>query len=261
MNSIEQSHDGEVVKEPPLVSFDLPKRIKKRLAECSETSAQGPADDVKYLWVHVTSSNSEKKSEHSAPAGLRLEDWLNVVDEAASIGVTWFVISIDTDLSDFPDVWKVAEWAQNVYGITVGIHAVKTGLTKDDVKAIKRLDGNKTRLLVAKQDLKKYSHLEESGIRIREADPRPGEQQTPCEKPNRMVFVNPLGHLYTCGLVEGNEDYRLGHVFNGTLDAILHNNNLPHAVSEQIPREGHGCDGCPPIMARFFEDMEKAPPA
>ena len=260
MNSVEHSHEDGILEEQPLHSLDLPKKIRKRLNECTEASSAGPNDDVKYLWVHVTNGlSSNQCSSTSAPSDLSLEHWLNVVNEAASLGVTWFVISVGTALSDFPNAWKVCEWAQNVHGMTVGIHTARTELTEADVEAIKKLDGSKTRLLVSKEDLANFQHLDKLGIGIREADPRPGEQQAPCEKPNRMVFVNPQGQLYTCGLVEGNNAYHLGSVFNGTLDAILHNRNLPHAVSEQVPREGHGCDGCPPIMAAFFEEMDKAP--
>jgi radical SAM protein with 4Fe4S-binding SPASM domain len=251
----EPPNDQQIGEVLPAAGFELPERIREEIGRCSKTS-HSSSKDIAYLWVHVTGRATEGGC-HGGTPSLSLQDWLNVVDEAASLGVNWLVISVGSKLADFPDVWQVCDWAQSVHGMTVGIHCAENSLSDEDVEAIQQLEGSLTRLLVPKRDVEKLRYLEETGILVREANPRPGEQQTPCEKPTRMVFVNPQGHLYTCGLVEGMEEYHLGNVFNGTLDAILHNASLPHAISDQVPRNGHGCDGCPPIMADFFENVRK----
>ena len=253
MSIVEQPKGERGEPEAPLAELQLPRRISEGVSRCG-ASLKDAKRDITYLWVHVT--DQSKGGCGAGQPSLSREEWLNVVDEAASLGVNCLVLSVGAAMSSFPYVWDVCDWAQRTHGMMVGIHCTDTALSDADIAAIQKLEGPLTRLLAPKNEVEKLRFLEEHGILIREADPRPGEQKSPCDNPTHMIFVNPLGQLYTCGLVEGMEEFHLGNVFNGTLDAMLHNAGLPHAISEQVPRNEHGCDGCPPLMAHFFESIQ-----
>ena len=73
-----------------------------------------------------------------------------------------------------------------------------------------------------------------------------------------MVFVNPDGVLYTCGLVDGLDDFHLGDIFDGTFSGIMKDPELPHEVSDQdrFFKAQHACDGCPALAKDLFNEEQ-----
>jgi len=232
--------------------FALPKRIRKRIRECTKKTDE-TKEDICYLWIHVSKAGiAQLEDAGTTEPPLSLEDWLNVLDEAAAYGANWLVITIHAPFSQFPDIWEIARWAQETHSMRVGLHTNQATFGQEEIKAIKTLHPEKTRLFVRRDIMPSLKHLEAEGIRLAPADPQPYGHKPDCQGPAKMIFVDARGVLYTCGLVEGNENFRLGTIHESTFDKILHDPDLPHTVPEKIHRVSKGCDGCPSLIANFM---------
>jgi len=111
---------------------------------------------------------------------------------------------------------------------------------------------SKTRIFVKHNALPAFSALESAGFKLSASDPQAYGDHPDCRGAERLVFVAPNGVLYTCGLVEGNEHYKLGNIFENRLEQMLRDPSLPHAVAKNIHHVSQGCDGCPSLIANFL---------
>ncbi len=240
--------------------FGLPRTISKEIRSCAAVhKIEGSAvQTVRYLWINIADhANGSDSGEHRNPnrrgslarGVMNAEDWLNVIDEAASVGICCVVICTGDGLHDNQDLWTICQWAQQVHGIDVGIHARCADVRPQDIEELQRLDLEHTWLFVTREAYARLRDLESQGIRVRVADVCREDHQPPCDMPESMVFVGPEGNLYTCGLVLGNDQYRLGHIMEKPLDHIIADRSLPRFVPESAPYRTSGCDACPPIMA------------
>jgi MoaA/NifB/PqqE/SkfB family radical SAM enzyme len=233
--------------------FFLLKRIRKGIKDCNQVTKVS-AGDVSFLWIDVSSKGIAQPDDACCSAQrLSLEDWLNVVDEAAAFGVRWLILTVRTSLTAFPDVCKIGRWAQETHGISVGLHTNSPGLTAEEVNVIKQMDLSHLVLYVKREYIEKFSHLEQEDIKVAVADPQTYGNRPNCQGPAKMIFINPEGVLYTCGLVEGNSDFRLGTIFEGSFSRILRDPQLPHKLPSEIHRVSLGCDGCPSLIANFTD--------
>ena len=67
------------------------------------------------------------------------------------------------------------------------------------------------------------------------------------------------GSLFTCGLVLGEEHYRLGRIQDGSLRDVMENESLPHQIAQTSAFPENHCDGCPPLVARHvLESISRA---
>jgi radical SAM protein with 4Fe4S-binding SPASM domain len=233
--------------------FALAKKLRSRIRHCAESLHETPSE-VHYLWLHVSTEGISQPGDRSAKQKNppSLEDWLNVVDEAAALGVNWLVISMQTAFSAFPDIWTICQWAQETYGISVGLHTTASALDAEDLESLKLLDPAKTRLFVKRDVMDSIAPVEALGIKVSACDPQTYGNTPNCQGAAKMVFVNPDGVLYTCGLVEGHTEYRLGTIYEKTFENIVHDPALPHKVKEEIHRVSEGCDGCPSLIANYL---------
>ncbi len=233
--------------------FVLAKSVQKRIQD-SSTQASENRCDITYLWIHVSKEGIGGKTDAKR---LTIEQWLNVIDEAAALGVTWLVVTINTHFESYPEVWDICKWAQDTYSMQVGLHTFCTDLNQMEIDQIKQLEPEKTRLFIKKKAEKVAQRLTSEGIRFTAADPQPYGERPNCQGPTKMVFVDAAGVLYTCGLVEGQKEYRLGEIHEGTFDTLLHNPHLPHCVEEHLHRVAQGCDGCPSLIANYIaQDLQ-----
>lgn len=177
-----------------------------------------------------------------------------MVDEAAAFGANWLVITLTTSLSAYPDILTVCQWAQDTHDMLVGLHTTAEAFTDDEASCLAQLDPTKTRLFVKRDALEAFVSVAASGIKVSAADPQPYGDHPHCRGAERLVFVAPDGNLYTCGLVEGNPNYRLGTIFENRFDQMLRDPSLPHDVAENIHRVSQGCDGCPSLIANFLAE-------
>jgi len=237
---VEQSADAE-----PLEYFLLGRRIRQGLARCTQAAAAKAEGDVFYLWLQT-------EAVEGSPA-LSADQWLNIVDEAASLGVNWLVVTLGKLNDDREHVAELCRWAQATHGMVVCLHARHGELTEAERDLLRELPRECTFLLVDPEYSDAFSYLADEGIHVGGASPTSGgEDREPCDYPHRMIFVDAGGKLYTCGLVSGEHEFFLGSVLEGKLDEIIHNPKLPHSVSATDPDARVRCSGCPPLVARHL---------
>lgn len=228
--------------------FRLIREIRTRIRSSNAAQHSGRSSEVKYLWLHVTSNGVD-----GGNGLLSTEHWLNVIDEAAGLGVSWIVIGWEAapDRSEI-SVWEICRWAQETHDCHVGIHVLAGELGPRDIESLLKLNRERLHLLVDRTKLPAVQHLIDRGIDVCEADVNVTHRTGTCTLPDEMVCVGPQGKLYTCGLVLGNERYCLGSVFDRAFAHVLSDRSLPHHVPPTVVRDGnhHSCNACPPLMVK-----------
>lgn len=252
--SVTNSADSEEVPALDVACMGLAKQIRQRLRD-TIAAAKGSPDDATYLWLFVSKSGIGRRDGQamSAPP-LSLESWLSIIDEAASLGVNWLVVSVQSRLHTNPDVLEISRWAQETHGMMVGLHTDCGCLDAAEIAAISELDPDRTRLLVPSDVYHQMRDLDLKGIKICPAEPDSTDHaaMSPCRKPGKLVYVNPEGRLYTCGMVDGDDGYDLGNALEQDMRSMVQDPNRPHVVPLEHARHKGGCDGCPPIVVKRF---------
>ncbi len=245
------SNQDKTADENVVDPFNLLKRIRSGVKEISEGMETSP-QEITFLWIEVSDKGIAQAEDSSGDSvKLTLDDWLNVVDEAAAYGVNWLVLTMRTSLSSFPEVVDIAQWAQTTHGMMVGLHTSASSFTQDELGSIQELDRQLLTVFVKQDSLDAFAPLVAEGVNVAVADPQEYGKRPNCQGPSRMIFVSAEGELYTCGLVKGNREYHLGSVFEDTFLNILRDPELPHALPAQIHRVASGCDGCPALIANY----------
>ena len=227
-----------------LSCFELPRSVRRAVRSCASPGGQRPAGDVFYLWIQL--------GPHGESPALESSDWLNVVDEAASVGVNWLVVTLGISGELPHGLDAVCRWAQDTHSMTVCLH---TGNDEPDPNLealVASLETGHTYLLVEPEHMENFSRLGERGVHVGSANPVAHGEDSQCDFPYKMVFVNPAGNLYTCGLVAGETEFFLGSVFKGSMEQVVHNPKLPHSVDALEARPRNGCSGCPPLVAKYL---------
>lgn len=229
----------------PLEFFLLGRRIRQGLTRCSSNAASKSGGDVFYLWLQT-------EALEGFPS-LTADQWLNIVDEAASLGVNWLVVTVGEAGADRAEVADLCRWAQSTHGMVVCLHARHGEIGPSERALLLELPRESTFLLVEPELAASFADLAAEGVNVGSANPHSSESdREPCDFPHRMIFVDSRGRLYTCGLVSGEHEFFLGSVLDGSLDSIIHNPQLPHSVSVSAPASHSGCSGCPPLVAKHL---------
>lgn len=231
----------------------LPQAIIREINQCYKNHAPAVAGKLKYLWIHMPANDADTTpSLDSKPLGE--DEWLSVIDEAASVGVLSVIISVGGPLQFAPLLAPVAMWAQEAYGMTVGIHP-NAALERVDADVLLQLDLSKTRVFANSEHLESARFVEELGIPLYNADGLQSHSSThACDLPESMTCIGPEGQMYTCGLVMGEERYSLGHVLERKLASVMTDKTLPHTVPAAVGVGTQRCNGCPPLMAQKLQD-------
>lgn len=252
MKSKRSWHDGLPITDP----FELPKDIARKLDECAKIKDAKPDEQLsalKYLWIHVCpeADGSSPNGPAASEQELTVEDWLNIVDEAASLGVEWLFVCIRDALGKHPCIWDICEWAQNAHKLKLGLHLCGPPLDANDYQYLSALDKSVTYLFVSKEISESALPLERQGFRLLPAEVTPEDHTPPCELAQSMVCVNPKGKLYTCGLVLGHSQYMLGNILERPLADVLNNESAAkRQILEGVPHTKSDCHCCPPLMER-----------
>ena len=241
------SKEKTIVKEVRQV-FHLPQRVSQGLRDSARLHGAEDYHVVKYLWLKLD-EQCRTETLDGQRRRMDAEDWLNVVDEAASVGVECMVVCVGGTLSDCPGLWDVSRWAQEAHGMTVGFHTSCENLTQDEIGALLELDPALTWLFVAPHALANLSHLHEHGINVCSGDVERDDATGACDGPNNLVCVGSSGLLYSCGSVLGVEGFRLGHVAEKPLGEVLGDGGPDRTIADGTVRNEHGCHGCPNEMA------------
>lgn len=239
--------------------FALPQAIMRGLEECGkDETAQETQIKVEYLWMHLPGEvdvNGCQLPPQECQKPLCLDEWLDIIDESASVGVRTLIVSIGRPVSAHPYLISMADWAQVSHDMLVGIHLYGRPLCDDDAQMIAKLDLSRTRLFIDEEFLYSARIAENLGIRVYNAEGINDEARSPrCELPSRMTCVGQTGNMYTCGLVLGKEQYRFGHFFERKLSSVMADASLPHSIPEELTNVKHRCNGCPPLMAQKLRD-------
>ena len=245
---VSQPEQEEVERLTSPDPFDLVRKIGKSLSCVSDSESPRT---VKYLWLYV-SKHGMGCPDETGNVPPTLEQWLNVVDEAATLGAERMVLSAQVDLAEFPDVWEIVRWAQDAHGMIVGIHIFSNEVSDEMLAQMKLLDLERLRLFVSESTVESLVRLEQEGIRVRVAQPASDHPSQPCDMPQTMLFVNPRGQIYTCGMVEGKRNFWLGTIFEGFFSKMVADPDLPRSVPVESQDVERGCEGCPPLLARYF---------
>ena len=239
--------------------FELPRSIITAIRKCAsshEIESHHDEELAKYLWINMEVRPHSGNPSHVTQA-LSLEDWLNVVDEAASLGVCCIVIGVGSSLHQLPYLWEICRWAQMTHAVNVGIHACNPDLSDKTLDALNTLDKEKTWLFINRKNTETMQKLQAQGFRVCAAEVCREDHEPPCDMSEDMVFVGPEGSLYSCGLVLGQDAFRLGHILEAPLEKILNDPAISRAIPEDAPYVEHACDACPPLMAkRILGDMQ-----
>lgn len=227
--------------------FVLPKTVSKQLRQAASTHHVSERNVVKYLWINMD-ENCEGSIRSGAHRELEADEWLNVVDEAASLGVQCMVVGIGKTLRGCPEVLRMCQWAQDVHGMTVGIHTTAAKLSKVDRERLEALRPNMTWLFVDPGNLDEMKVLEGNGLRVCSSDVCREDDDFECDGPLNLVFVGPQGSLYPCGSVFGTDELHLGHVAARPLSEVLEAKMRLRGLRRGIKRNFKGCNGCPNKM-------------
>jgi len=231
--------------------FELPRLITRQLKQCAESHAAGrvaPVDNIKYLWVTFgTSSYADPEAGSPAERTLSADEWKNVVDEAASLGVNTVVIRVTNGMSRSEGLWDICQWAQKAHDMTVALF-ISDDFDLALLHDFSKLNPARTCLLAPQARFQETQPFADSGFKVCVADVGPGDRQMPCKGPRNMVYVSENGKLYPCGRVHGDEQYMMGDVLEDAIAAIRRNDSLPWEVDEHAGQKP--CDACPNIMAK-----------
>ncbi|MDQ1256947.1 MAG: hypothetical protein QG656_1547 [Candidatus Hydrogenedentes bacterium] len=234
--------------------FDLPQTISRRLKRCMEAHQDGDkieGDKVEYLWIDVTTGASGDKRPEDARK-LTIEDWLNVVDEAASIGCCCLLVRVDESLFAWPGLFTLCQWAQTAHDMMVGLHTHARSLAEEDLEKLRELNQGQTCLFIDEDAFDEMKHLQDRGISLCPATVRDGSHEMPCTMAECMVFVGAEGRLYTCGMVHGDHNFCFGSILDQRLAAVVADPSLPRTITAEMraSMKSRSCDGCPPIMSQ-----------
>lgn len=231
--------------------FDLPRRIGKGIDDSRKALAGGFEPTVRYLWICPTEDGVPEAHRVLEPGpALSLNEWLNVIDESASIGAEWLIVRVGASLAQVPHVWRVCRWAQETHGLRVGLHLTSNCLSEYDIEQLSRLDRENTYLFANEAVLASLRFLEASGFPMFEATVTTAERAESCMEPSEIAFVGPDGRMFSCGLVQGCAQYALGDAQDRKLHHILNDESLPHSIADTSEFPVCGCEACPPLMAR-----------
>ncbi|MDZ4861014.1 MAG: hypothetical protein SGI88_18730 [Candidatus Hydrogenedentes bacterium] len=230
----------------------LPQAIIREINHCSKSQSGSPCSIVEFLWIHFACAHQDTP-EVAKRKCLTSDEWLSVIDEAATVGVTSMMISLGKPLHAVPQLVPICEWAQETYDMMVGIHAVNP-LDARDAGVLKQLNADKTRIFINGEHLESARFAEDLGIKLESADGLLEHSESPfSDLPSRMACIGPDGSIYTCGLVLGDQEYCLGHVFERGLGAAITDESLPHAIPAGTSGPVRRCNGCPPLMAQKLQ--------
>lgn len=243
---------SEEISDLTLEILGVPKSLLKRVRKCCFSINPEETKDVSYLWIRITRELLEKKENghHKKPT---LEDWLCIVDECASEGIKWLVLTVEIPLNKLGDFLDVCKWAQNTYNMKVGIYLKRETIDDEEIGALNELNKNLTQIFVKKEKLNNFRKLISEGFFVGIANPQNYGEKPKCEGAKKLVFCSSNGYIYTCGLVEGKKEYKLGDIYEKEVREIIEDPKLPHKVDEGIHFLSEKCDGCPSLIARYIQ--------
>jgi radical SAM protein with 4Fe4S-binding SPASM domain len=223
--------------------------IRDRIAKIDPDACQlEPDGQIKYVWLNLDSPISQDKD--GSDSALKVDDWLNIVDESAALGANSMVVSSGTSISDHPGIWDICHWAQSIHGMHVGIHIQKSDLSEDELSKLSKLDRKLTCLVVDKSQLEMIEPLNAYGIPIITSKVDRAKTFEHCTESGRLACIEADGTLQKCGLAGCNQKFSLGNALSQPIlelvkdeeDELVNNYTNPLITSD--------CGACPSMVAQ-----------
>ncbi len=241
--------------------FSLPQDIAKQVKMIAHSQGNGQdLDRMQYLWIYVTPVESDfVNGAERQEQCLAADDWLNILDEAATLGTECVVISTGEGLDDHPEVLAMCSWAQETHEMLVGLHVYNKPLSESETRKLTTLDPDLFGLFVDADLIDRMPVPDETGIRVYRADCDGRETMVGnCTIPEGMTCVGPNGKMYACGYVYGSKKYAMGHCFEKQLGAVMADEQIPRMIPRGDAGKQRRCNGCPPLMQRMLEGAVKS---
>lgn len=228
-------------------------KIAGNLHACAECGCKGASQDtVNYLWLFLEAPGASDTEGTEEP--LTLDEWLNLVDEAAALGTRWVVLCPGPSPSKSPVLWEICSWAQETHGLKVALHVQQTPVDNKTLGALRQVSPELTSLLADTEHIDALkAQVAPLGLRVCAAEHEDKVGDFPCSLPENIVCVGPTGQLFTCGRVLGNSSFNKGHGCSKELSEVLNRAQDGHRIPDTVIGVDHGCDLCPPEMARRLE--------
>jgi len=237
--------------------FRTSRSIRSEITEAAKRASTrfGGREGVEYLWIHLARKDCPDTEEQRP---LELEAWLNIIDEAATLGTTWAVIYVGPDFGVYPDVWTLSHWAQETHEMRVAFHYTGQSLDDAHIRQLNRLDPERTYLFVEQCRVEEFRSRDALRIGVVGASLPEHARESNCTSPANIACVHTDGSMYCCGLVVGNDNFAMGDARTRPLVDVVHDEHLPHAVQETDNYPLHGCDGCPSHLSHIvFEQLNR----
>lgn len=237
--------------------FRASRSIRGEIADAARRASTrfGGREGVEYLWIHLARKDCPPDAEHHP---LELEAWLNIIDEAATLGTNWVVVYVGCDLDAYPDVWELSRWAQQTHEMRVAFHYTGHTLDEPHVQALNRLDTGRTYLFVDQCRVEQIRATQSLKVGVVGATLPEHARQSNCTSPGNIACVHTDGSMYCCGLVVGDDKFAMGDARARPLVDVVHDDTLPRAVQDTEKYPLQGCDGCPSHLSHIvFEQLDQ----
>lgn len=234
--------------------FELVRSLARQLRRCAETHGRRNRKRLKYVWAcfHKTACGAAASANTPART-LGFEEWLTVIDECAALGANTFIITVEGAFPKHVNMWETCRWAQSAHDMFVCLHFPGRPLARREARNLAALDAAKTCFMIPRDLAEPMAFIKEKGFRICEVS-EDHEHTATCTLPGAMTCIGADGHLYTCGVVIGEEDYCFGNFFDKSLEAFVEDQSNRRAVPEDVCRARTQCAGCPPLMAKHLSE-------
>ena len=113
-------------------------------------------------------------------------------------------------------------------------------------------------MVVDRSALEAMNFLREKGYAVCESNIGPADRDLPCTHTESIVCAGADGVMFCCGMVVGDDSYKLGDVKKDTVHKAMCNHETMEPIKERAIRPDQNCDGCPPFMVQRFKEQQAA---
>jgi hypothetical protein len=178
-----------------------------------------------------------------------INQWLNVVDEAAQLGSGVLVVTVGSSLDECPEVWDLCRWAIDSHDMLVGIHLSHPQFSDDNVAKLREFDDTKLCIFATGKTAPAVREAIDGAVNVAVGEClNCAASDTDCELPKSMACVCDSGEMFTCGLVAQREGFYIGNVNDQRMDHLADDDSLPHSIPPGTDGGEHSCAGCPPMI-------------
>ncbi|MGC9054794.1 MAG: SPASM domain-containing protein [Candidatus Hydrogenedens sp.] len=163
------------------------------------------------------------------------------------------MLTVHVPIDQMKEVIEICQWSQNTYNMKVGLFLCREKISTNEIKILSSLKKELTQIFVKKKALEQFKKLREMGLFLGIADPQKYGDKPNCEGASKLLYVDNDGSIYTCGLVSGMKNYKLGNIYEKKFQEIVKDPSLPHSVEEKIHKVNEGCDGCPSLLMKYLK--------